>query len=111
MVQGFKPPIDPLEVDFALAKLVESGLAVTVSGYPLSYRISRVGIGEVESGYKITTTVNPSTGITHRTYSEIPKKSATAEQAFDWGKSGAIAAWIGIPIAIVAIAITIWLDK
>jgi hypothetical protein len=96
---SFRPKIDPLAVEFALDALVTAGLVVTVVRQPTQYRISRAGIAEVEHGYDISTTINPGTGIAHRTYSErapllVPRP------IIDWTKWGTILTGIAIVVTI-----------
>ncbi|MHA0318565.1 hypothetical protein ACXY7D_10505 [Sphingomonas melonis] len=108
---GFTPAIDPVAVESALRQLVQAGLVVSIGSSPTRYRISRVGIGLIEQEFDITTTINPSTGIVHRSYSERPAPVTPGNAGRDWGKSGAIAGWISLILAIIGIAVAIWLDK
>ncbi|WP_140870979.1 hypothetical protein [Sphingomonas oligophenolica] len=100
IAESFRPPIEPLAVEGAIAALVQSGLVVSISQSPTRYRISRVGINEIERTHDISTTINPGTGIIHRSYSERASRP-DEESPINWTKWGVILTAIAIAVAIL----------
>ena len=104
IADSFRPNIDPLVIEFALGALVNAGLVINISGHPMRYRISRAGIVEVETTHNLSTTINPSTGVVHRSYSELsvpPIKHVKVDWT-KWGTIlGAVAIMVTIAIAVI----------
>jgi hypothetical protein len=103
VAKDFRPSIDPLKMEAALKALVTAGLVLSISHSPTRYRISRAGIAEVEKTHDISTTVNPGTGVVHRTYSDRGLQDAKPPK-IDWTKWGTIIAAVGL-LATVLIAV------